>query len=106
MCEKCDHKVVCGRFQSTGGKVKKCEHYSDRLQPVNAADQEKEATDLMEDKLMEIIYTAECAGPLREDFGCWDRRWNGCAQVKKLDICALRRIAEALIAAGVRLEER
>lgn len=38
MCEKCDHKVVCGRFQSTGGKVKKCEHYSDRLQPVNAAD--------------------------------------------------------------------
>lgn len=52
-------------------------------------------------QLIRILSCAKCEGPEPQDAGCIERRMQQCRQILSLDYCALNRLAEALMEAGV-----
>ena len=55
----------------------------------------------MRDRLIAMLCSVKCEGADKRDGGCQSRADNKCANINKLDMCMINKIADHLIANGV-----
>ena len=59
---------------------------------------------LMRDRLIALLCSVKCEGTDRRDGGCSSRVGYECANINKLDMCMIGKIADYLLANGVILQ--